>query len=383
MTYRFSAAFAALVAMNPGFAMGQTPVQVGQSDVYSLRWALPADPGKDELSRDERSQPVLSPDAQFIFRSYSNGRIEKRLTSNGEVQWVRDLGIEVRGALAYIASFDGQNSITVVDALGTLHVLSERDGTTVNTTEIGSPSDCAPQSTSSGLLFVTGDDRLVMMPAGLASLEPKWSTERVKARSMTLLGNSCPAISDSLACHGRSDGMAACYDLASGTLSWSRRLNSTSTRLAVHDVDAGPVFHNGALYAASVSGGLYRLSPETGEIVWQQDIKNLHRLGANQYGLVALSMDGQAVGFNDKGERRFVTTLPSKRLAALLVGKSLALISAGETGIVLIESERGKPIQARALGAEALSLPATVGRHLVLQDASGFLYHFELDEIGS
>ena len=144
MTYRFPAAFAALVAMNPGFAMGQTPVQVGQSDVYSLRWALPADPGKDELSRDERSQPVLSPDAQFIFRAYSNGRIEKRLTSNGEVQWVRDLGIEVRGALAYIASFEGQNSITVVDALGTLHVLSERDGTTVNTTELGSPSDCAP-----------------------------------------------------------------------------------------------------------------------------------------------------------------------------------------------------------------------------------------------
>ena len=94
--------------MIPGFAMGQTPVQVGQSDVYSLRWALPADPGKDELSRDERSQPVLSPDAQFIFRAYSNGRVEKRLTSNGEVQWVRDLGIEVRGALAYIASFEGQ-----------------------------------------------------------------------------------------------------------------------------------------------------------------------------------------------------------------------------------------------------------------------------------
>ena len=222
-----------------------------------------------------------------------------------------------------------------------------------------------------------------MMPAGLASMEPKWSTERVKARSMTLLGNSCPAISDSLACHGRSDGMAACYDLASGTLSWSRRLNSSSTRLAVHDVDAGPVFHNGGLYAASVSGGLYRLSPATGEIEWQQDIKNLHRLGANQYGLVALSMDGKAIGFNDKGERRFVTTLPSKRLAALLVGKSLALISAGETGIVLIESERGKPLQARALGAEALSLPTTVGRHLVVQDASGFLYHFELDEIGS
>ena len=35
-----------------------------------------------------------------------------------------DLGIEVRGALAYIASFDGQNSITVVDALGTLQCSS-------------------------------------------------------------------------------------------------------------------------------------------------------------------------------------------------------------------------------------------------------------------
>ena len=177
--------------------------------------------------------------------------------------------------------------------------------------------------------------------------------------------------------------MVACYDLQSGTLAWSRRLSSTSTRLAVHDVDAGPVFHNGALYAASVSGGLFRLSPETGDIEWQQDVMNLHRLGANRFGLVALSMDGKALGFNENGERRFVTTLPSKRLAALLVGKTLALVSAGETGLVLLESERGKPIQARALGAEALSLPATVGRHLVVQDASGFLYHFELDEIGS
>ena len=318
---------------------------------------LPADPGKDELSRDERSQPVLSPDAQFIIRSYSNGRIEKRLTSNGEVQWVRDLGVEVRGAFAYIASFDGRIASQLATLWEPFMFFQSVTAPPSRPQSSAALPIVLPSRHLHGLLFVTGDDRLVMMPAGLASLEPKWSTERVKARSMTLLGNSCPAISDSLACHGRSDGMAACYDLASGTLSWSRRLNSTSTRLAVHDVDAGPVFHNGALYAASVSGGLYRLSPATGEIVWQQDIKNLHRLGANQYGLVALSMDGQAIGFNDKGERRFVTTLPSKRLAALLVGKSLALISAGETGIVLIESERGKPLQARALGAEALSLP--------------------------
>ena len=216
-----------------------------------------------------------------------------------------------------------------------------------------------------------------MMPAGLASVEPKWSTERVKARSMTLLGNSCPAISPIPWPGGRSDGMAACYDLASGTLSWSRRLNSTSTRLAVHDVDAGPVFHNGALYAASVSGGLYRLSPRLEKSCGSKTSRtSIGSVPINTASWLFRWMD-KRLDSNDKGERRFVTTLPSKRLAALL-GKSLALISAGETGIVLIESERGKPIQARALGAEALSLPATVGRHLVLQDASGFLYHFEL-----
>ena len=96
MTYRLPAAFAAWLHES-GFGDEQTPVQVGQSDVYSLRWALPMDPGKDELVMNV--QPVLSPDAQFIFRAYSNGRVEKRTVSNGEVQWV-GLGVEVRGALA-------------------------------------------------------------------------------------------------------------------------------------------------------------------------------------------------------------------------------------------------------------------------------------------
>ena len=200
---------------------------------------------------------------------------------------------------------------------------------------------------------------------------------------MTMLGAGCPVLAESLVCHGRSDGAVACYDVESGALSWSKRLASTSARLSVHDVDAGPVYHQGSIYAASVSGGLYRLNAGTGDIEWQNDLPNVHRLGANRFGLVALTMDGLAIGLTATGERRFVTQLPSKRLENLLVGKTLALISAGETGLVLLETERGKPVQARALGGEALSLPSTAGRHLVVQDASGFLYHFELAEVGS
>ena len=370
-----------LVSTSP--ASAQTPVQVSQSDVYTLRWALPADPGIHELSKDQRSRPTLSPDAQFVFRAYSNGRIEKRRVSDGEVLWTRDLNIEVQSALAYLSSFEGQDWISVVDALGTLHALSAADGTTLKEVKVGGASSCEPVVTAHGLLLVAGDDRLVMLDPTLAKTEPKWSTERVSSRGMTMLGAGCPALAESLVCHGRSDGAVSCYDLKTGTLSWSRRLASTQSRLAVHDADAGPVYHQGAIYAASISGGVYRLSASTGEIEWQLDLKNIHRLGANRFGLFALSMDGMLIGLDEKGEKRFETTLPSKRLETLLVGKTLVLISAGETGLVLIEGERGKPIQARALAGEALSLPSTAGRHLVVQDASGFLYHFELSGMGS
>ena len=364
-------------------AFAQTPVQVSQSDVYTLRWAIPPDPGPNELSKDQRSRPAMSPDAQSVFRAYSNGRVEKRSTTSGEIAWTRDLGIEVQSALSYISSFDGQDWLAVVDSLGVLHALSTSDGKTLQELKVGGASHCVPLETKAGLLFVAGDDRLVMLQKSLENTKPLWSSERVSSRGMTMLGAGCPVLAESLVCHGRSDGAVACYDVESGALSWSKRLASTSARLSVHDVDAGPVYHQGSIYAASVSGGLYRLNAGTGDIEWQNDLPNVHRLGANRFGLVALTMDGLAIGLTATGERRFVTQLPSKRLENLLVGKTLALISAGETGLVLLETERGKPVQARALGGEALSLPSTAGRHLVVQDASGFLYHFELAEVGS
>ena len=132
-----------------------------------------------------------------------------------------------------------------------------------------------------------------------------------------------------------------------GRLSWARRLGSKNrTRLRYEDVDAGPVFHDGSIFAGSVSGGLYRLDA-------RQPVKSFGRSiyrtfiaawEANRFGLVALTMDGFAYGISESGQKRFVTKLPSNRLEGLLVGKSLALISAGETGLVLLETERGKPI---------------------------------------
>ena len=146
-----SAAVLLLLAIVPLSAVAQVQVQVGQNDIYTLRWAIPADPGPNELSKDQLARPVMSPDAQIIFRAYSNGRVEKRLTSTGEIQWVRDLNIEVRSALSYQSSFNGQDWIAVVDALGTLHALSVTDGKTIQSLKVGGSSQCAPLETTAGL----------------------------------------------------------------------------------------------------------------------------------------------------------------------------------------------------------------------------------------
>ena len=137
------------------------------------------------------------------------------------------------------------------------------------------------------------------------------------------------------------------------TLSWSRRLNSSSTRLAVHDVDAGPVFQWRTLRSQCVRVVSLDFPGDGRDRVAARHQESPPPRCEPTWSCCAL--DGwKGHRLQRQGERRFVTTLPSKRLAAS-VGKSLALISAGETGIVLIESER-KPLQARALGAEALSL---------------------------
>ena len=372
----------ALLGLTSG-VMAQTPVQVGQVGIYELKWTVPPAPGPAELSRDEFSQPVLSPDAQSVFRVYSNGRIEKRATENGSLTWVQDLKVEVSSPLFFQSALGGIDTILVVDALGSLHQLAADDGRTLQSMKIGGASSCAPTPTTAGLLLVTGQDRLIMLDASLTNPTPIWSTERVASRGMTLLGESCPVVDGALVCHGRSDGKVACYDLASGALKWARRLGATAKKFAVDDVDAGPVFHSNGLYAASVSGGLYRLTPSTGDIEWQSDILNLNRLGANRLGLVALSMEGKVLGFTHSGEKRFETQLPSKRLENLLVGKQLLVVSAGETGLVLLDSASGRPLQATALNGEALSSPSARGRHLVAQDAAGYLHYFELQSSGS
>ena len=89
--------------------------------------------------------------------------------------------------------------------------------------------------------------------------------------------------------------------------------NSTSTRQQFTMLMLVRSSITGSLYAASVSGAFTGF-PETGEIVWQQDIKN-------SIGSVPINTARGFFGWMDKrliqhkGERRR-TTLPSGRLAA-------------------------------------------------------------------
>lgn len=93
------------------------------------------------------------------------------------------------------------------------------------------------------------------------------------------------------------NGYVASIDPATGATQWETSLDTGQFFNSTNYEDVSVLVHNGIVFAG-VSGNLFALSAETGEILWHNSLKGL---GNND---ISLAVEGVSVQFVQKVVRR-------------------------------------------------------------------------------
>ena len=163
---------------------------------------------------------------------------------------------------------------------GSLHALNAADGTRKWVNQRATPAlivrNFAGGAVKRGGLFVgTAGGHLLAMdvPSGVIGWDatvanPKGATELERIADVT----SMPLVLERDVCAVAYQGRVACFDLARGTLTWSRDISSLSNMAA----------DGKYIYLTDVKGAVHALDRATGASVWKQEILALRRIGGPQ-----------------------------------------------------------------------------------------------------
>ncbi|MCB9540821.1 MAG: PQQ-binding-like beta-propeller repeat protein [Myxococcales bacterium] len=206
----------------------------------------------------------------------------------------------------------------------------------------------------------------------------RWQYRREPPGRFALFGEGAPTVAEGRVHVGFSDGMLVTLAAEDGAVLWTRDLAPEQDQF--EDVDARVVVIGDRLFAASVAGGLYALSPETGDVLWTRP----------QKGIVLLTeVDGELVAGLDDG--RLLRIEPTAGIGrwqlhfAAHEGAPTAIVSLGTALVVttaegalhVIDKRIGRPIWRFDPGSGFLAAPtAAANGSLFALANSGWFYAF-------
>ena len=195
-----------------------------------------------------------------------DGEVYKFQAANGELRWRVELGNAVS---AKSASADG--FAFVGDLGGTMRALALHDGTESWKFDAKSSIETDATYHDGRLFFADASDTLYALDA--LSGEELWRYQRDTPDYFTLKGACKPAVADGEVYCGFADGRLVSLQIDSGELVWEVDLRGGATELT--DVDGEVIVDGETLYASSYSGGIYGVDRFSGEILWRVPISSI------------------------------------------------------------------------------------------------------------
>lgn len=105
-----------------------------------------------------------------------------------------------------------------------------------------------------------------------------------------------------------------------------------------------PAVVENAVYAAAADGGVVRLAPDSGQIVWRADIKA--RIGAgvgsDGFTVAVASARGEIVAFGADGKERWRSQVGGEMRSPPLVGRDLVIVRSTDYRITALDAATGK-----------------------------------------
>jgi len=271
-----------------------------------------------------------------------------------------------------------RNRLFVGSVDGFIRAYNRRDGQALWKFETGGPINAAVALAGDTVLVSNSLNRLFALDA--VSGEFKWRREREKSNDYTMLGQSAPLVVDDTVYVGFSDGHVMAYAVEDGATLWGRDISHGATRF--RDVDSDPVLYRGSLLVSSFAGGLHRLDPASGEIVWRLDVEAVSTVVPVGDTLYATSRLGVMAMDFESGEVLWIQPFEEERISsAPAVGTRHIFVGLRDRGLLVLDRQTGEPITIVATGTGISSSPLLATRRLYALSNGGMLYAFKVADV--
>ncbi|MGV6985199.1 outer membrane protein assembly factor BamB [Providencia hangzhouensis] len=236
----------------------------------------------------------LSPiwDGSAVYAADRKGLVKAFELDSGKELWSVDLSKRTGFLSANLSALlsggltvDG-DKIFVGTERGTVIALNKEDGQVAWDVEVAGEALSKPVVSNDLVVIHTSNGQLQALDVN--SGEIKW-TVNMDTPSLSLRGESAPAVAFGAAIVGGDNGRVSAVLLSQGQLIWQQRISqvTSSTEIGrLNDVDMTPIIDDGKVYAIAYNGTLAALDMRSGQILWKRELGSINDMvmsGENLY----------------------------------------------------------------------------------------------------
>jgi outer membrane protein assembly factor BamB len=331
-------------------------------------WTPLVEPMSWEYAPRELATPAVDPDTGRVITLTRDGYV-RAVAPGGKVEWSFktgnrfSAGAMIHEGVAYVPAGDGF-----------LYALDVRKGTLKWKYAAGEALATTPVRAGGFVLVVSEADTVFAVERETGKWA--WQYRRDPPPGFTIHGVSTPMVKDDTVYLGFSDGYLVALDAAKGTSKWERPLSAGATEFL--DVDTTPIAdESGRLYAASYQGGLYAMSPETGEPEWSYAVSGLTSL-LSQGQILFATGDGRLDAYlADTGRLLWSLQLGERAARAPVFARGMLLVP-NHRSLLFVDPRTGQSQLAWNPGEGISAAPRVQGSTAYVLSNNGYLYALRL-----
>lgn len=231
-------------------------------------------------------------DGSAVYAADRKGLVKAFELDSGKEIWSVDLSkrtgflsANLSALLSGGLTIDG-DKIFIGTERGTVIALNKEDGQVAWDVEVAGEALSKPVVSNDLVVIHTSNGQLQALDVN--SGEIKW-TVNMDTPSLSLRGESAPAVAFGAAIVGGDNGRVSAVLLSQGQLIWQQRISqvTSSTEIGrLNDVDMTPVIDDGKVYAIAYNGTLAALDMRSGQILWKRELGSINDMvmsGENLY----------------------------------------------------------------------------------------------------
>lgn len=320
-----------------------------------------------------------------VFTLDTDGTVSSFDLSGGARKWRQSIvprGEEETGAVGGGIAY-ASGALFATAGYKNLTALNADSGEMLWKSPIPAPARAAPTVIGDKVMLVTLDNRLLVYSANDGTLLWKYAG---LSETTNLLGAAAAAADNSLVVLPLSSGELYGLTPDTGRILWQDNLSAVrrfGALASISDIRGLPVIDEGIVYAASYSGRMVALDKSSGQRLWQREVGSAETPWVAGDSVFILTAEQQLVALaRTTGGIRWVAQLPRHRkndadeqviwMGPVLAGGRL-LLTGSDEALFEIDPATGKVLKSTDIGSAAVAPPVVADNTVLILTQSGDL----------